>query len=54
MDGNFTINAAANETLVISYIGYKSLEKMANTTFLTIKLQEDVTTLDEVVVVGYG
>lgn len=54
MDGNFTITVASNETLVISYIGYKSIEKIANSTQMTIKLQEDIASLDEVVIVGYG
>lgn len=54
-DGNFTIQAAPNTTLVISYIGYKKQEiNIGNEIVLTIKLAEDSELLDEVVVVGYG
>lgn len=40
--------------LVVSYIGYQTQEKKVNGTVLDITLQDDVTTLDEVQVVGYG
>ncbi|MFP4845924.1 VIT domain-containing protein [Winogradskyella sp. PE311] len=53
-DGNFTINAQPNETLVFSYIGYINREFTLNSNRnLDIVLSEDASTLDEVVVVGY-
>ena len=55
-DGNYSINLSAPEAvLVISIIGYLKQEVTvsANTT-LDITMKEDVTALDEVVVVGYG
>ena len=52
-DGNFTISADAKSTLVFSYIGFQSVEKMASPN-MSITLFEDKQVLDEVVVVGYG
>lgn len=54
-DGNFSISAAPDAILVFSYIGFKKQEvPVNNRTTLTIRLEEDVAALDEVVVVGYG
>ncbi|MEO6188802.1 MAG: TonB-dependent receptor plug domain-containing protein, partial [Ginsengibacter sp.] len=54
-DGNFSINANINTTLVISYVGYIPIEivaKKQNLGKLILKLSENIN--DEVVVVGYG
>ena len=54
-DGNFTISASSSGILVISYIGYKSLEVVVgNNNAISVVLEADVASLDEVVVVGYG
>ena len=54
-DGNFSINAANNAVLQVSYMGYKTLEVPINgQKVLKIVLHEDTELLDEVVVVGYG
>lgn len=53
-DGNFTIKASSNSTLVISYIGYVTQKVKATSKALVITMVEDVAKLDEVVVVGYG
>ncbi|WP_420603192.1 SusC/RagA family TonB-linked outer membrane protein [Flagellimonas sp.] len=54
-DGNFTITADSNATLVISYLGYTTKEVPVNgQTQLTISLAENTSNLDEVVLVGYG
>ncbi len=53
-DGNFMLEAPQNSTLVVSFIGYKTLEVKATKTYLDIKLADDTEVLDEVVVVGYG
>lgn len=54
-DGNFSLQLPENsQTLVISAVGYATQELMATTNFMNITLQEDVTLLGEVVVVGYG
>ena len=56
MDGNFTIqNASPSTVLNISYVGYKSQTvKVGSSNALNIVLQEDNTTLEDVVVIGYG
>lgn len=55
-DGGFTIDLSnQNATLVLSYIGFKTKEvAIGNQTTLSIVLEEDISVLDEVVVVGYG
>lgn len=55
VDGNFTLHVSDNPTLVISYIGYTTVEiKPGNRQTVDIVLKEDAESLDEVVVVGYG
>lgn len=55
IDGNFSLNVSAKSVLIISYIGYKTLEVPVNgKKALDIILKEDTELLDEVVVVGYG
>lgn len=53
LDGNFTVTAAPNDNLKISYIGYVTQVVKAGSKSI-IKLVEDSKTLEEVVVVGYG
>ena len=55
-DGRFTIEDIGEQAiLVLSYIGYQSLEIPVNgQTSLTIVMQNDVETLDEVVVTALG
>lgn len=55
-DGNYTINVSGTgATLVFSSLGFISQEVPAgNQNVVNITLQEDVSALDEVVVVGYG
>ncbi|HYC84791.1 MAG TPA: TonB-dependent receptor [Chryseosolibacter sp.] len=54
-NGNFAINASAEDVLVISFIGYKTEElTVGDKTTLDVTMAEDLTTLGEVVVVGYG
>lgn len=55
IDGDYTIQAADNAILVISYIGYKTQEiPVKGKTAVNATLPEDTETLEEVVVVGYG
>jgi TonB-linked SusC/RagA family outer membrane protein len=54
-EGNFSINALPNATLVISFIGYTTKDvPVNNQTELTIGLEEATNELEQVVVVGYG
>lgn len=53
-DGQYSIQAATG-TLVYSFIGYKTTEvAVEGRTSIDVTLEEDLTALDEVVVVGYG
>lgn len=53
-DGNFTVNATAQNTLVFSYVGYKNKDVLVgNQKQINVNLEQD-NTLDEVVVIGYG
>ncbi|WP_444104096.1 SusC/RagA family TonB-linked outer membrane protein [Bacteroides sp.] len=54
LDGKFSLQNASG-TLVVSFIGYKTLEvPVQGKNFVKVVLQEDSELLDEVVVVGYG
>ncbi|WP_374163394.1 SusC/RagA family TonB-linked outer membrane protein [Arcticibacter sp. MXS-1] len=56
VNGVFRLNLpTGNETLVITYIGFKSQEVgVGGKTNIIVKMMEDSKALDEVVVVGYG
>jgi TonB-dependent starch-binding outer membrane protein SusC len=54
-DGGFTINVGSSSTLVFSFVGYLSQEiSVGSQTSINVTLQSDVTSLSEIVVVGYG
>ena len=54
-DGKFSVQAASNATLTISYVGYVTQDvRVAGQSNLTVVLKEDNTTLNDIVVVGYG
>jgi TonB-dependent starch-binding outer membrane protein SusC len=54
-DGKFTLEVSDQDILVVSFVGYLSEEvPVAGKTELTILLTEDIKSLEEVVVVGYG
>lgn len=55
LDGNFIFNVSIGETLVISYIGYKTQEVIIkDQTFIWISLEENIEMLEEMIVVGYS
>jgi TonB-dependent starch-binding outer membrane protein SusC len=56
MDGNFTLNVASTQSvLVISFVGYTPIEMVVGTqTNIAVTMVPDLMKLDEVVVVGYG
>jgi len=56
VNGNYSIeDVTPQSTLVISFVGYKSQEILVgDRAQINITLQEEVTALDEVVVIGYG
>ena len=55
-DGKFSLKVAPNATLVISYIGYKTIEIKVSDIKAgqAITLHENSEMMDEVVVIGYG
>lgn len=54
VDGDFSIAASTKDFLQISYIGYVTQKVSAATTPINVVMKEDVESLEEVVVVGYG
>ena len=55
LEGDYEINAPTDGSLIISYVGYKTVEEMINgRTKIDFKLVLSSQDLQEVVVVGYG
>ncbi|MDH6303516.1 iron complex outermembrane receptor protein [Parabacteroides sp. PF5-5] len=55
INGNFSIDVADGQTLVVAFLGYVTQEiKITNQTSLQINLSEDTQALDEVVVTALG
>ncbi|WP_291589882.1 TonB-dependent receptor [Bacteroides sp.] len=55
IDGKFKVNASPEDILVISYIGYQTMErKVGKQKLINIELKEDSKALDEVVVTAFG
>ncbi len=54
-DGNYSIKASIGETLVYSYLGQQTVERLVgNSNTINIQMQEDAQSLEEVVVTAYG
>lgn len=54
-EGNYRISAREGGILMFSFIGYKGKEiPIDNRSVIDVTMEEDITTLDQVVVVGYG
>jgi len=54
-DGNYTLSADNDATIVFSYIGFTTQEVAVNgRTTIDVALVEDASQLEEVVVIGYG
>src|SRR6185369_10360440 len=55
ISGNFSIDVPSGETLVFSFIGYKSQELIYNgQTNVAIMMEEQAKELSEIVIVGYS
>jgi TonB-dependent starch-binding outer membrane protein SusC len=55
INGNFTINCSEGSNLLFSFVGYKNTsKKVLSSEKLTITLFEDMTNLDETIIVGIG
>jgi TonB-linked SusC/RagA family outer membrane protein len=54
-EGNYKINVGAGATLIFTFVGYATQEvAVRSQTTINIQLAADVSTLSEIVVVGYG
>lgn len=53
-DGNFSLKADGGKELEVSYLGFSSEIIPIHSSVINLSLQEDVSVLDEVVVVGYA
>ncbi len=54
-DGNFTINLTGKNPLVISYVGMKTQEVSTDgKTVINVVMEDEATSLNDVVVIGYG
>ncbi|WP_282134265.1 SusC/RagA family TonB-linked outer membrane protein [Seonamhaeicola maritimus] len=54
-DGNYSVSAASDATLVVSYLGFITQEVAVNgRNQINVTLVEDASQLDEIVIVGYG
>ena len=54
INGHFSLEAPEGSVLVISYIGYLSIQQVVTKAPMQISLREDTQALEEIVVVGYG
>src|SRR5690554_5161864 len=55
IDGNYTLSVPDGSTLVFSFIGFQSQTiEVGSRTVIDVTMVEDMTSLDEVVVIGYG
>ena len=54
INGIFSLPAKKGDILIISFIGFKTKEVVVNESNLIIELSEEITDLEEVVVIGYG
>ncbi|WNH12131.1 mucoidy inhibitor MuiA family protein [Thalassobellus suaedae] len=53
-DGKYSIRTNGGKELVYSYLGYKTESLPIHSSITNLSIQEDVSMLEEVVVVGYG
>ncbi len=53
-DGNYKIDALIGETLVFSYIGYKTVEVLVTSNMIDVTMKEDYELLDDLQIVAYA
>ncbi len=54
IEGTYSINASMKDVLVFSFIGMQAQEVTITSDVVNVTMKEDITDLDEVVVIGYG
>ncbi len=53
--GNFSIDAERNSTLMITFVGFESVEvKVGDRSDITVKLKHAISLGEEIVIIGYG
>ncbi|WP_374163853.1 SusC/RagA family TonB-linked outer membrane protein [Arcticibacter sp. MXS-1] len=53
-EGRFSINASKGQTLEVTFLGYKTQRVQVEGTTVTVRLEPNSASLNEVMVVGYG
>ncbi len=53
-EGKFTVDGSIGQMIKVSFVGYTTFETQISNTNISISLVPDASSLDEVVVVGYG
>src|SRR5690554_1314232 len=54
-DGNYSISAPVNSVLTFSFIGFKSQTvEVGNQNIINVTMEEDLASLDEVIVTSFG
>ena len=54
-NGGFSVSTSSDATLVFTFVGYGTSEvTVGDRTFIDLQLAVDLTSLDEIVVTGYG
>src|ERR1035437_5312499 len=54
-NGNFSIDAEPNSTLIISYVGFETIEvKIGNQANISVQLKPSIVIGEQIVVIGYG
>lgn len=54
-DGNYSLQVKESDILVFSFVGFSSQEiAVGSSTNISVTLEEDISTLQEVVLIGYG
>lgn len=55
VEGNYSIEVAPEDQLTYSYVGYKTVTQQVNSrAIINVVLAENFSTMDEVVIIGYG
>lgn len=54
IEGEFSIKAKASDILVVSFMGYKTVEVSAAQPILNVTMKQDAIMAEEIVVIGYG
>lgn len=54
LDGHYTLQAPKGSTLEFKFVGFKTVEKVVDSSTINVTMHEDAVLVDDVVVVGYA